>query len=581
MLFIDQAEIAKILRKTHNLLRNKEGLQPTEAFDSLANYIGARLEAGKKEVTFEDLKGYEEKYQLPAKCTKQSFEVIAESFADIPMSHGDFDFLSAGLRQFINGSARKSLGIFLTPEVICDLTVETAAKLLGKKENIKICDPACGAGTFLLSANKTFQNHCEIFGYDISDRMALLARLNTASFHNVSIVKSDGLNAEILNKDQSKFDLIVTNPPFGSEIQKADNETFGSLYDATQRSKIPTELAFIFRCLELLTDDGILAIVLQKGVFTNVNNLFSNARKEFSSHSNVLGVFELPPETFYATGTQSNTVVAFIARNINTGQSRIATWRKKVSSIGIDGTGRTVEHNEAREIIKNESFSLSDFAQISDELNGWNALKPRPSSAKGKNIGALCELVKTGRTPARSKYADSGIFIVKVGNLTGKGINFEARDRNFINAGEFDARNRAGLMLKAGDILLTSSAHAPKYIAKKVDIFDPPYEGVKEATFVGEIMLIRPKQGVDPYRLLFLFRMNLIQHHLQESVIGQTAHLSPQTILDLKIDETFFDDNDDINEAISLLKQESIENKKQFDRSNKLYELTEKFQNLL
>lgn len=584
MLFVDQFEVAKILKSTHNLLRNREGLQPTEAFDSIATYFGARLELGDKELDYKKLTKFSQKNKIPSKCSEKSFQIISNAFRDVLVSKGDFDFLSAGLRQFTSGSTRKSLGIFLTPEIICDLAVFTASSLLGRSENLTIGDPACGAGTFLLSVKKFFSADCHVIGNDISNRMALLAKLNLTANNNLIIKQFDTLSSSFLSKYKAKFDLIVTNPPFGSEVLKEDNSTFEKLYNATNKNRIPTELAFISRSLDLLVDNGILAIVVQKGVFTNINELFTKARKEFSKTGQVIGMFELPSETFYTTGTQSNTVLAFIKKVSNEASKSCVTWRKKITTIGFDGTGRLTEKNEAKDIIsqlKENKIDLKTLLTTPSKLNGWEILKPSQKSTKGKKIGDLCDLVKTGRTPSRSKYADEGLFIVKVGNLTGKGINFEARDRNFVNVNETVTRYKAGLILQAGDLLLTSSAHAPKYIAKKVDIYNPPYESIDSATFVGEIMMIRPKKIIDPFRLLFLFRLKQIQEYLSDSVIGQTAHLSPDSILDLKVDESFFSENIGIDSAINILKEESTASKKQFERFNKLHLISKKFQNLL
>ena len=129
---------------------------------------------------------------------------------------------------------------------------------------------------------------------------------------------------------------------------------------------------------------------------------------------------------------------------------------------------------------------------------------------------------------------------------------------------------------------MTSSAHAPKYIAKKVDIFDPPYAGIDTATVVGEVMLIRPNlKLIDPYKLLFLFRLPQIQNYLQESVIGQTAHLSSEAISDMRVDPMFFSDLDTINQAVAVLKEETKSSKEQFMRSTSLADIAQSFQNLL
>jgi type I restriction enzyme M protein len=147
-------------------------------------------------------------------------------------------------------------------------------------------------------------------------------------------------------------------------------------------------------------------------------------------------------------------------------------------------------------------------------------------------LGDLIGLAGTGRTPARAAYTPAGLFTVKVGNLTGQGIDWAPRERNFIAPGKTSEK----YLLKAGDILLTSSAHNPKYIAQKVDIVGeiPQFAG-SNATFVGEVMRLRPADGVDPYVLLAILRHPRVRSQLQEIVTGQTGHLRPGDIMDVLV----------------------------------------------
>ena len=118
-------------------------------------------------------------------------------------------------------------------------------------------------------------------------------------------------------------------------------------------------------------------------------------------------------------------------------------------------------------------------------------------------------------------------FLVKVGNLTGHGINWKARERNFVSGADADHRRQnQHLMLDAGDILLTSSAHSPIYIARKVDIVSELPQWLRgEASFVGEVMRLRTKNGIDPYVLLAYLRLPSTQQKILTLVRGQTAHL--------------------------------------------------------
>ena len=160
-----------------------------------------------------------------------------------------------------------------------------------------------------------------------------------------------------------------------------------------------------------------------------------------------------------------------------------------------------------------------------------------PNGKEYLKLQDLVEIANIGKTPGRAHYSPDGLFLVKVGNLTGHGINWIARDRNFISgAAEQKRLQIVRYMLKRGDILLTSSAHSPIYIAKKIDIVsDIPQWVGGVASFVGELMMLRTRSSVDPYVLLAFLRLPSSQETIRSMIRGQTAHLHVQDLLTMDI----------------------------------------------
>jgi type I restriction enzyme M protein len=149
--------------------------------------------------------------------------------------------------------------------------------------------------------------------------------------------------------------------------------------------------------------------------------------------------------------------------------------------------------------------------------------------------------------------------LVKVGNLSGKGIDWAARDRNFISPAEREKRRKSNLLIRTGDILLTSSAHSPVYIAKKVDVVTeiPQWVG-GEASFVGEVMLIRPNaEQIDPFVLLAFLRHPAVVAQIQRAVRGQTAHLHPRDIGSIKVPNSLLGPAGTYAEIAKLLREEA------------------------
>ena len=150
------------------------------------------------------------------------------------------------------------------------------------------------------------------------------------------------------------------------------------------------------------------------------------------------------------------------------------------------------------------------------------------------------------------------MFILKVGNLTGRGIDWEPRDRNFVSVAESVRRVKSQkLTVREGDILLTSSAHAARYIAKKVDVVAHIPQDYKDLTFVGELIRLRPKGETDPFVLLASLRHPRVREDLQACVRGQTAHLNPSDLLEVVVPCDLLSPDQDIVRASDLLRREA------------------------
>ena len=65
---------------------------------------------------------------------------------------------------------RKRLGQYFTPKSIRDLLLSKLVSLSEKKDNVKILDPACGSGEFLLSCLEHF-NDANLYGFEIDESL--------------------------------------------------------------------------------------------------------------------------------------------------------------------------------------------------------------------------------------------------------------------------------------------------------------------------------------------------------------------------------------------------------------------------
>jgi type I restriction enzyme M protein len=331
--------------------------------------------------------------------------------------------------------------------------------------------------------------------------MILLAELNLASTAQVSFSGhvADALTATLPPK--SKPTVIFTNPPFGVYVDRRSVEDQKFTTAAHGNGKLQSEVLFVEQCLRWLQPGGRLGIVLPRSIVSNAT--LDGARRAIDKLGRLEAVINLPPETFAATGAQTNAVVLFLRKRSpkDVSNETVNVAIVDVENVGYDSTGRSRDGSQLaqagddlRESLKSgRAVGLARHTTVPADtsLESLGGVRKRSRKKGHCCLGDLVleDFAKTGRTPPRKSYVtEGGIFAVKVGNLSGAGINWAPRDRNFVRAESVSEI----LLLEEGDIVLTSSAHNPKYIAKKVDlVFEiPEYVGGR-ATFVGEVPRLR------------------------------------------------------------------------------------------
>lgn len=322
---------------------------------------------------------------------ENSFEQIVEELEIYNLSTTSDDVKGIAFEQFLGKTFRGELGQFFTPRTIVDFMVS----ILDPQEGEYVCDPCCGSGGFLIKTFEYVREHIErdiesqkeaikqqCYGEDydnlsekekqkietkVSDAFAHLneeldinnskGRLRTLSFDCIygtdanprmartakmnMIMHGDGHGGVhhhdgLLNVNgifENRFDVILTNPPFGARVEKslkiteADKFTdeaqianykkrYGAAYTEALKQvndhigeslldlyKIDnglTEVLFIERCLNLLKPGGRMGIVLPEGVLNNSN--LQKVRDFVESRAKILLIVSIPQDVFMASG---------------------------------------------------------------------------------------------------------------------------------------------------------------------------------------------------------------------------------------------------------------------------------------
>jgi SAM-dependent methyltransferase len=206
----------------------------------------------------------------------------------------DGDFVGYIYQSLQSGKNLKKKGQFFTPPEIVDQIITSTIHTPFFNEEMKLLDPACGSGQFLISVFKKIRNNfvkngCDIiqagklsanllYGLDTDETAVEIAKWNIAKISGchsdeIHIFTGDFLNKEslYLNSFPLKglhFDYIIGNPPWGSSLSAELKKYYRSNYGFA-KSGINTFTLFIERSLELLNNEGKLGFLVPEA-FLNI-----------------------------------------------------------------------------------------------------------------------------------------------------------------------------------------------------------------------------------------------------------------------------------------------------------------------
>lgn len=335
---------------TNQEMRSQLGLQHVkERMDSL----------------FEEVKNYH-KYKHIYKKSEEKIELEPNSLAYVVSQLQYYSFLQTdtdvkgeAYEEIVGSNLRGDRGEFFTPRNVCKLAVECIFSTLEEDQwtEKRVLDPSCGTGGFLVAVinfmkqyfkrielekwhdeqkaenmiPENIKDYCEknLHGMDFNPLLVRATQMNEVMHGNGSgnlFSANSLLHPNRWPTDVNKkiilgsFDVIFTNPPFGSKIPITDQSILvqfdlGHIWDniTMERkekiaSAIPPEDLFIERCIQLLKPGGRLAIVLPDSILSNPGKKY--LRHWLLKNARVLASIDLPKETFLPhVGTETSLLI--------------------------------------------------------------------------------------------------------------------------------------------------------------------------------------------------------------------------------------------------------------------------------
>ena len=272
-----------------------------------------------------------------------------------------------------NANEKKSgAGQYFTPRVLIDIMV----KLVDPKPGEKCNDPACGTFGFMIASDKyikektddlfalsadeqEFQRKKAFTGCELVHDTHRLALMN-AMLHNIDgeIILGDTLSNA--GKSMKGFDVVLTNPPFGTKKGGERTTRDDLTYPSSNK-----QLNFLQHIYRSLRTNGIS----RAGVILPDNVLFADGdgasiRADLMEKCNLHTVLRLPTGIFYAQGVKTN--VLFFTRGTTDKGNTEKVWIYDMRT-NMQNFGKTtpLKHEHFEDFIK--AYTAEDRKTVIDE----------------------------------------------------------------------------------------------------------------------------------------------------------------------------------------------------------------------
>jgi type I restriction-modification system DNA methylase subunit len=270
------------------------------------------------------------------------FKKILLKFKDYgKLENIDYNFKSQLFESFLKESiSKKNWGQFFTPLKVVRAIVEMAKDEI--KEGVKICDPACGVGKFLLEplisrleyffdiGKKGITPKITIHGFDKGfdkdeQKTIILAKANMLIYFSDLIKGNAGLTKEfsrLFNESftlktnsilgtlsepvTNEYDLILTNPPYvtsGSSNLKEEIKKDGELVNYFKINAMGVEGLFMEWIIRALKPNGKAFIVVPDGILDRSDQKY--LRRFILDECLVDAIISLPENTFFTTNKKT------------------------------------------------------------------------------------------------------------------------------------------------------------------------------------------------------------------------------------------------------------------------------------
>ncbi len=443
---IERSDLIRVLEKCHDTLWQGGKFAPTQAFDELAKILFIKIRDEKKarrdgepydfqiktHETSESVANrinalYQEAKAQDPEVFTENIEIdenrlfsVVNHLQGISLNQTDLDVKGVAFERFLGNFFKGEIGQFFTPREVVEFMVDMVTP---HHENL-ILDPACGSGGFLLHAmdyiRKQASDYYEegsrehythwhdfaekrLFGIEVNDSIARVAKMNmiihddghSNVISNDALVGFDNLYNQHREFEEDKFDVILTNPPFGAVIKQSELPYLKNYELGKGNASQKTEILFLERCFDFLKwETGKLAIILPDGILTNSSLQY--VRDYIERHFQILAVVSLPQIAFSHYGAGVKTSILFLRKfskqEYERYQAAINQITKKNEAVYMPQI-TALEDERKAELLKGspkQAFTMETFRpKFQESLDNIDTLNQRLDKIPTKKVQTL------------------------------------------------------------------------------------------------------------------------------------------------------------------------------------------------
>lgn len=376
------------------------------------------------------------------KLNPRTLSYIVSEIQKYSLLNTRIDIKGKAYEEIVGANLRGDRGEFFTPRNVMAMVVE----MINPTIDEKVLDSSCGTGGFLVTAmtyamkqlriefeketgklksewddfeKKVFQDKISdmamnnYFGFDINPDLVKATKMNMVMNNDGSgnILQNNSLlqphewtddfktrlsaalqidKKTLINKDSiGYFDVIVTNPPFGSKIPikdhailsqfdlariwKQDKKTGRWTITDKYQSSVSPEILFIERCWQFLKPGGRMGIVLPDALLGSPGTGY--IREWLIKYTKIIASIDLHEDTFQPrNGTQTSVLILqkkkadeILKEEKNGLMADYNIYMAIVDKIGHDKRGNTLfkRDEEGNEILIPEKQNILKLDEIS------------------------------------------------------------------------------------------------------------------------------------------------------------------------------------------------------------------------